>query len=87
MRNWMLTATLCVLVNTGCDWPQAASALIQTGTELLAAVSGYGGSGGCYVGPGSYGDCGPRTVFVQRYYRPDGTYVEGYWRSPPGSCP
>ena len=29
----------------------------------------------------------PKTVAVNGYYRKDGTYVRGYYRSPPGSNP
>jgi hypothetical protein len=29
----------------------------------------------------------PKTVAVSGYYRKDGTYVRGYYRSPPGSNP
>ena len=36
-----------------------------------------------YGQPNSYGV--PKTVRVEGYYRSDGTYVRGYYRSAPGS--
>jgi len=53
-------------------------------------ASGYS-AGTCAPNGSCYGDLNangvPKTVDVQGYYRKDGTHVQGYYRSAPGSNP
>jgi hypothetical protein len=74
----------------------AAPPLISAGADAITAGSvEYGGAPtaatptyGCAENGSCYGDIStttgrPKTVHVQGYHRSDGTYVRGYYRSPP----
>src|ERR1700730_353261 len=58
---------------------QRIPALSNSGTGLCAE------NGSCYGDPNVNGV--PKTVHVNGYYRRDGTYVRGYYRSAPGTNP
>jgi hypothetical protein len=53
---------------------------------LPAPVYGAVAENGSYYGQPNVNGV-PKTVAVSGYYRKDGTYVRGYYRSPPGSNP
>jgi hypothetical protein len=65
---------------SGPDATRTASPPPSTsGTGLCAE------NGSCYGDPNANGV--PKTVHVNGYYRKDGTYVRGYYRSAPGTNP
>lgn len=53
---------------------------------VAAPVYGAVAENGSYYGQPNVNGV-PKTVAVNGYYRKDGTYVRGYYRSPPGSNP
>jgi hypothetical protein len=59
--------------------PQPGSSSVSTG------IPGVAENGSYYGEPNENGV--PKTVYVHGYYRRDGTYVRGYYRSPPGTNP
>ena len=61
------------------DATKTASPPTTSGTGLCAE------NGSCYGDPNATGV--PKTVHVNGYYRKDGTYVRGHYRSAPGTNP
>ena len=76
----------------GCDRSRLdaaeANAVIA---QPAAAPTSPGGSSLCAENGSCYGDPNvngiPKTVHVNGYYRKDGTYVRGHYRSAPGTNP
>lgn len=79
-----------VFVSGGIAVPQSAygNAQVAAYEPVVHPAPVYGSvaENGSYFGqPNANGV--PKTVTVNGYYRKDGTYVRGYYRSPPGSNP
>jgi hypothetical protein len=60
-------------------------ATYEPAIELPPGYGAVAENGSYYGQPNANGV--PKTVAVNGYYRKDGTYVRGYYRSPPGSNP
>lgn len=64
----------------------AAGVINSAGQNTSTPVSpACAENGSCYGDPNQNGV--PKTVHVNGYYRKDGTYVRGYYRSAPGTNP
>lgn len=62
--------------------PNTPSPANQSSTSIAPPCAE---NGSCYGDPNANGV--PKTVHVDGYYRKDGTYVRGYYRSAPGTNP
>ena len=82
----------CNLGLYGCNRSQLSpTELNSVATKPTAAVPTTSGTGLCAENGSCYGDPNvngiPKTVHVNGYYRKDGTYVRGHYRSAPGTNP
>jgi hypothetical protein len=76
---------------TADEWAQIEVAAHAPATTTNPSAPTNAGSGLCAENGSCYGDLNansvPKTVHVNGYYRKDGTYVRGYYRSAPGTNP
>ncbi len=82
----------CKLGLYSCDRSKlSAEEVNSVPTKPTAPVPTTSGTGACAENGSCYGDLNangvPKTVHVNGYYRKDGTYVRGHYRSAPGTNP